>query len=626
MKVKLLLIRHSSFVIRNCRLVALTLFLSAQCFISDAHAAEPNNDIQYLGVHKTDSATANDNRWSVFYPDSFNQAGMDEILNAVGTKGRTNRRLAVSYTFSYLDHDESHPLSRTVESLKNMLKLAVDNDVPVIIHLDGVNAWGRRSDLWNWWDQSIPNYNPKNSDNVEHYDWGMSTGTAVKIGWRNWRTPVNPLRVKPHPNLASKAFRDAQIEALNVVLPVIAEWYNKLPSDKKYLLGGVVFGWELSPYLQAYYLPNGNDYLDTNAYPPANDPFPVFSAGGNVMALGYGAAQTLGLQKEGGLITRETIDAICLDYLKFLINIAIGHGIEPKKIITHTIPGFTTIGGAGGHSGRASIVDIEGVIAGWTADRGFKTFGSLYNALEGRPWAVIETAYTNVDADLFKEIFAHRNNRYINVFNWESIKGSTSATSALREVLMELGGSVSVGAQTGGLTAGTAGAATFPVTTTEIISGAAITLNNINSVAGITLGTAVTAGDKTALVIATADATPQGVHTLTLTIDGLTSNSFSLIVVNKVSPNDVKYYPNPLQPSKGPNYSKMQFSNIPPETRIKIYTMLGQEVRELKADVSGTAVWDGKNKTGEKAASGVYIVYMEDGAGNKKRIKIAVER
>ncbi|MCL1971460.1 MAG: T9SS type A sorting domain-containing protein [Endomicrobia bacterium] len=89
---------------------------------------------------------------------------------------------------------------------------------------------------------------------------------------------------------------------------------------------------------------------------------------------------------------------------------------------------------------------------------------------------------------------------------------------------------------------------------------------------------------------------------------------------------DVKYYPNPIQPSKGMNYAKMNFSNIPSGTRIKIYTMLGQIVRELEADASGMAVWDGKNNAGAKAASGVYIAYMEDGNGNKKRIKIVVER
>jgi hypothetical protein len=89
---------------------------------------------------------------------------------------------------------------------------------------------------------------------------------------------------------------------------------------------------------------------------------------------------------------------------------------------------------------------------------------------------------------------------------------------------------------------------------------------------------------------------------------------------------DVKYYPNPIQPSKGLNYAKMNFSNMSAGTRIKIYTILGQIVRELEADASGMAVWDGKNNAGAKAASGVYIVYMEDRKKKKKRIKVAVER
>jgi len=609
--------------------LALVLFLSAQCFVSDAHTEPTNNDIQYLAV-------------STYYTTVY------EILDAVGTRGRKNRRLAVSCTFSYIDHDEKYTISQgTLEPLKNMLQRAVDSDVPVIIHLDGVNWWGRRHDLWNWWDPSKqeykwdlydngkPGYDPKNIDNVERFDWGASTTTAVKIGWRNWRTPVNPLRVAPHPNLASPALRAAQTKALDIVLPIIAEWYNKLPADRKYLFGGLVFGWELSTYHQAYYLANGNDYLNTNIYPPVNDPFPAWSRQGEpgtVLPLGYAAAQTLGLQKEGGEITTATEDAICVDYFKFLIKAAIRHGIDPKKIITHTIAGFKTATG-GGFSGRASFIDADGdipagVIPGWTAGTAdFRSIGVNISIAEskGLPWAAIEVPPVNIRYDLLIDMFNFKNNRFINIFNWEAIRNNSDAIAAIREALRD-GGSVSVGAQNGGLTAGTAGSATFPVTTTEIIGGAAIALNNINSVAGITLGTTVTAGDKTTLAIGTTDTTPQGVHQLTLIIDGVTSNSFNLIVVNKVSLDDVKYYPNPLQPSKGLNYSRMQFSNLPPETRIKIYTILGQVVRELKADVSGTAVWDGQNNAGEKAASGVYIVYMEDGSGNKKRIKIAVER
>ncbi|MCL1971740.1 MAG: T9SS type A sorting domain-containing protein, partial [Endomicrobia bacterium] len=183
---------------------------------------------------------------------------------------------------------------------------------------------------------------------------------------------------------------------------------------------------------------------------------------------------------------------------------------------------------------------------------------------------------------------------------------------------------VLVGEQTGSPAAGRAGSATFPVTTAGIAAGTYPAVLN-GAPAGVT-GSVTITGNSGTLTVNTTAATPPGAHPLTLTINGLTSNSFNLAVINKVSLDNVKYYPNPIQPSKGLNYAKMNFSNIPAGTHIKIYTLLGQLVRDLKADASGMAVWDGKNNAGEKAASGVYIVYMKDGSGNEKRIKIAVER
>jgi hypothetical protein len=515
------------------------------------------------------------------------------------------------------------------QALENMLAASVATDVPLIIRIDGTQWWELRPDLWNWWNENEAGYNPGNINNVERFGWGTSTGTAVKIGWRNWSVQS---RVAPAPNLASPGYRAAQKECLDLLFPIIAQWYNGLPNDKKYLLGGIVLGWELSIWWNAFYYKDGNDLLNQ---PAANDP-KTYPNGGWV-DLGYAAAQTLGIQSSG-TITRAAGDKICSDYFDFLIRLAIEHGIPSNRIITHSL------GPAGGVSGSAAVSDIEGVIPGWSW-YGFSSaapptnMDGLIDHAKGRPWALIETGpglkagVANITKDDIERVFAHRNNRYINFFNWSGgspgsinygVKHQPYLIEVIRLVLWE-DPCVSVGPQNGFLSAGTAGSAAFTVATTGGIKpGTAITLNNINSVAGITLGTTVTAGNITTVIIGTTIETPAGIHPLTLTIDGLTSNNFNLAVENKFS--DVKYYPNPLRPSKGPNYSKMQFSNIPPETRIKIYTMLGQEVRELKADAIGTAVWDGKNNSGEKAASGVYIVYMEDGSGNKKRIKIAVER
>ena len=85
----------------------------------------------------------------------------------------------------------------------------------------------------------------------------------------------------------------------------------------------------------------------------------------------------------------------------------------------------------------------------------------------------------------------------------------------------------------------------------------------------------------------------------------------------------VKIFPNPFSPSKGHHY--VQFTNLPAGTRIRIYTMLGELVRDLDAASGGTATWDGLNRFSNKVASGVYIVLLQ-GSGGDNVVKIAVER
>jgi M6 family metalloprotease-like protein len=89
---------------------------------------------------------------------------------------------------------------------------------------------------------------------------------------------------------------------------------------------------------------------------------------------------------------------------------------------------------------------------------------------------------------------------------------------------------------------------------------------------------------------------------------------------------NIKYYPNPVRHSKGLSYARMNFANLPAGCKIIIYTQLGRIVQKLEADGSGMAVWDAKNSLGEYVSSGVYIAYFQDKNGNKKKIRIAVER
>ncbi|MCM2267088.1 MAG: hypothetical protein NDI60_04855 [Elusimicrobiales bacterium] len=88
---------------------------------------------------------------------------------------------------------------------------------------------------------------------------------------------------------------------------------------------------------------------------------------------------------------------------------------------------------------------------------------------------------------------------------------------------------------------------------------------------------------------------------------------------------NVKIYPNPYRPNSVSDV--MHFTNLTPFARVKIYTFLGELVRDLRADVNGMAHWDGLNSDGRKAASGVYIAFIQtsDRKGGKS-FKVAVER
>ncbi len=87
----------------------------------------------------------------------------------------------------------------------------------------------------------------------------------------------------------------------------------------------------------------------------------------------------------------------------------------------------------------------------------------------------------------------------------------------------------------------------------------------------------------------------------------------------------VKIYPNPYRPNSVSDV--MHFTNMTPYAKVRIYTFLGELVREIKADVNGMAAWDGLNSDGRKVASGVYIAYVQTrDKRSSKSFKVAIER
>lgn len=87
----------------------------------------------------------------------------------------------------------------------------------------------------------------------------------------------------------------------------------------------------------------------------------------------------------------------------------------------------------------------------------------------------------------------------------------------------------------------------------------------------------------------------------------------------------VKVYPNPYTPSTISDV--MHFSNMPPYAKVKIYTFLGELVKALTADANGMTYWDGRNASGQKAASGVYIALLAtQDKKSHKTVKVVLER
>jgi hypothetical protein len=85
----------------------------------------------------------------------------------------------------------------------------------------------------------------------------------------------------------------------------------------------------------------------------------------------------------------------------------------------------------------------------------------------------------------------------------------------------------------------------------------------------------------------------------------------------------IKAFPNPLMPARG--HSLMTFAQLPANARLRIYDVRGSLVNELTADGSGMVQWNGNNRDGMPASSGVYFVYAQ-GAGAQRTVKVAIQR
>lgn len=107
---------------------------------------------------------------------------------------------------------------------------------------------------------------------------------------------------------------------------------------------------------------------------------------------------------------------------------------------------------------------------------------------------------------------------------------------------------------------------------------------------------------------------------------------FALFAPGTVGTNlsGVRVYPVPWKPGSGGRFdaAALNFDHLPSSGRIRILTMAGERVVDLRYDgaSAGAATWNGRTRHGRLAASGVYYAKIESDSGGSAIVKFAIEK
>lgn len=330
----------------------------------------------------------------------------------------------------------SQPSEEIEERLRNFLKMAEDQSMPIVLEMEGINYWQARPDLWNWWMPDKPGYDPDNKMNVEWTSW--SAADAVKVGWRNWGSQH---RVLPMPNLSSPAYMEACEAELKKLIPIVLEWWKGLPEEKKHLLVGIQLGVEISIGANNWYYPDGNNLLDK---PVADDPDYGLHheelPGRGVQPIGYAAVKTLGIADSGKLTEWQVTQAVDR-YVLRLSELVSSLGVPREKLFIH----------AGGWKPGESVYGVamnEYACPGWSFYEhardvsGDRTAMMVVDKSEAPFWAVAEwmdfSAKSVADwVEGYENAFSLPGVRYLQVRHWGEIAEKPEALDAIREMLKE---------------------------------------------------------------------------------------------------------------------------------------------------------------------------------------------
>jgi hypothetical protein len=358
------------------------------------------------------------------------QPVFEQVQQIQKGKASDHFNLGIGAIFSYLNQSQT----QTKKQLLEFLSLAAQYDVPVVIQLDGEQWWGARSDLWNWWSPEQPGYDPENRNNVEWSGWGPEH--AIKIAWRNWGRQI---RVHPPPNFMSPPYRQACHDEMRVLIPLILQWWEELPKEKKHLLIGIKLGWESAIGVNSFYYPNGNDLLN---HPAKEDPQTGLKAdripARGVQAIGY-AAVTSAQLAQSGTLQEAHLAEIVRRHLTDLCALAAELTVPREKLFTHIA----------GWKEQERLYDAalnEYACPGWSfykyardpaLDLGVQRVLHKSDALH---WAAVEWLFqgkhdTQDWFNALERTLSDPKCRYMCIYNWSSVKNNKAAIDAIGALL-----------------------------------------------------------------------------------------------------------------------------------------------------------------------------------------------
>jgi hypothetical protein len=121
--------------------------------------------------------------------------------------------------------------------------------------------------------------------------------------------------------------------------------------------------------------------------------------------------------------------------------------------------------------------------------------------------------------------------------------------------------------------------------------------------------------------------------TVSVNLDHYSIYALAAISTYKTDLDNVIVYPNPYEPGTGGRFDNsvfgegVIFENLTQRARIRIFNIAGELVADLEETYgNGRCIWDIRNPSGDKVASGVYIYYITnpDDSSQKAKGKIAI--